>query len=167
MRSQPVTAVRRAAVPWIVLPVGLCLAGAPAAAWAENDAPPPARRAAPRAMLRSADAGAAAKRLQSRCTRCHDADGSGRSSRDKLREIPDFSNHKWQASRTDSELLVSVLDGKGSHMPGFRGNIEDDDARAWWPRSGRSTRPRRRGGRTPPRATSSAASASCKRSWMI
>ena len=70
------------------------------------------------------------KSLPSRCTRCHDADGSGRSSRDRLGEIPDFNNHKWQASRTDAALLVSILDGKGSHMPSYQGKIGDDEARA-------------------------------------
>jgi mono/diheme cytochrome c family protein len=67
--------------------------------------------------------------LQQRCARCHDADGTGRSSRGNLSEIPDFRSHKWQTSRSDAQLRVSILDGKGSHMPAFRGKISDDEAR--------------------------------------
>jgi mono/diheme cytochrome c family protein len=68
--------------------------------------------------------------LPARCSRCHDTDGTGRAARDSLGEIPDFSNHKWQASRSDADLLVSILDGRGSHMPAYRGKLPEDEARA-------------------------------------
>jgi mono/diheme cytochrome c family protein len=104
----------------MLLALGLGLAPARA-----EDAPPPKRAAA-----RPAAQSEAAKGLPARCARCHDDDGTGRSSRDNLRDIPDFSDHKWQASRSDAALLVSILDGKGRHMPGFRGKVGDDEARA-------------------------------------
>jgi mono/diheme cytochrome c family protein len=125
MCLRPVAAARRAAVAWMLFPIGLCLVGGPAPARAENDSPPPPRRAA----ARSTDVGAAGKGLPSRCARCHDADGTGRTSGANFREIPDFSNHKWQSSRSDVELLVSILDGKGTHMPGFRGKLRESEAR--------------------------------------
>jgi mono/diheme cytochrome c family protein len=76
-------------------------------------------------------AGATASRgtLQARCARCHDEDGTGRSARERLAEVPDFSNHRWQASRTDAQLLVSILDGKGKHMPAYRGKLSEKEAR--------------------------------------
>jgi mono/diheme cytochrome c family protein len=105
MNVRVAAAARRAAAPWTLFALGLCLAASPAHARAE-------------------------KVLPGRCARCHDADGSGRAARDSLREIPDFNNHKWQASRSDADLLVSILDGKGAHMPSFRGKVGDDEARA-------------------------------------
>jgi mono/diheme cytochrome c family protein len=67
--------------------------------------------------------------LQSRCARCHGDDGAGRTGRRHFSEIPDFSSHHWQASRSDAELLVSILDGKGSHMPSYRGKVSEQEAR--------------------------------------
>jgi mono/diheme cytochrome c family protein len=74
-------------------------------------------------------AGTGGAALQQRCARCHDADGAGKSSRGNLKQIPDFTSHKWQSSRSDAELLVSILDGKGSHMPAYRGKVSDAEAR--------------------------------------
>jgi hypothetical protein len=68
--------------------------------------------------------------LLKRCARCHDDDGTGQSTRDNFREIPDFRNHTWQSSRSDAALLVSILDGKGKHMPAHRGKISDAEARS-------------------------------------
>ncbi len=101
---------------------------------------PPLRAGAPPAMAFLLCAGAAlclfgqAARaggavLQQRCARCHDGDGTGRSSRDNFSEIPNFRSHKWQTSRSDAQLLVSILDGKGTHMPAYRGKVSDAEAR--------------------------------------
>ena len=121
MSLQTVAAAPRAAW-WFVFMWGLWLASSPSVSRAEDGSP--------RAALRSTNAGAGAKRLQGRCARCHDADGTGRSSRDQFRDIPDFSNHKWQSSRSDAELMVSILEGKGSHMPSYRGKFGDEETRA-------------------------------------
>ena len=43
--------------------------------------------------------------------------------RETLPAIPDFSDRSWQQSRKDSQLIVSVLDGKGTTMPAFRGKL--------------------------------------------
>ncbi len=78
----------------------------------------------PARLLRTESGG-----LGSRCARCHDRDGTGNAARDNLGEIPNFRNHKWQTSRSDTQLLVSILDGKGKHMPSFRGKLSDGEAR--------------------------------------
>lgn len=64
-----------------------------------------------------------------RCAACHESDGTGSRQRGTLPALPDFSNHRWQAERSDAGLQVSILEGKGAHMPAFRGKISDQEAR--------------------------------------
>jgi mono/diheme cytochrome c family protein/uncharacterized membrane protein len=64
------------------------------------------------------------------CSKCHGGDGTGRRASDRLADIPDFSDPGWQARRSDSELLASILDGQGGSMPAFRGKINEDQANA-------------------------------------
>jgi mono/diheme cytochrome c family protein len=64
------------------------------------------------------------------CAKCHDADGSGKSVRDDLPKIPDFTDVSWQSRRSDAQLVVSILDGKGALMPSFRGKVDEPQARA-------------------------------------
>jgi mono/diheme cytochrome c family protein len=64
-----------------------------------------------------------------RCAMCHGTDGTGRDTRDTTPEIPDFTNRRWQDRRTKAQLKVSVLDGRGTHMPGFRGKISDSQVK--------------------------------------
>ena len=61
--------------------------------------------------------------------KCHGDDGTGSAARDRLSEIPDFTNLSWQARRTDAKLLGSVLDGKGDDMPAQGGKISEEQAR--------------------------------------
>ncbi len=51
------------------------------------------------------------------CASCHDLDGRGETGRETLPGIPDFTNAKWQSTRTDAQLGLSILDGKGKSMP--------------------------------------------------
>jgi hypothetical protein len=37
--------------------------------------------------------------------------------------IPDFTSREWQVSRSNPQLAVSVLEGKGVLMPPWRGRI--------------------------------------------
>jgi mono/diheme cytochrome c family protein len=53
------------------------------------------------------------------CQRCHDHDGKGTHSRTYLPEIPDFTIKAWHEKRSDVDLTVSILEGKGQHMPAF------------------------------------------------
>jgi cytochrome c oxidase cbb3-type subunit 3 len=63
------------------------------------------------------------------CLECHDSDGRGEASRDMLPKIPDFTDPRWQASRSDDELARSILEGKGKSMPRMRKKLGSVDVR--------------------------------------
>jgi ubiquinol-cytochrome c reductase cytochrome b subunit len=63
------------------------------------------------------------------CLSCHGADGRGSELKPAMPTIPDFTNRSWQEGVHDPQLMVSILDGKGSLMPAFRGRVKDDQAR--------------------------------------
>ncbi len=67
--------------------------------------------------------------FQQFCVRCHAADGKGARVRQTMPTIPDFTLHTWQEGRSDPQLLISVLDGKGTRMPPFRDKLTRDQAR--------------------------------------
>jgi mono/diheme cytochrome c family protein len=53
------------------------------------------------------------------CSTCHEPDGRGTTARKTMKDaeqIPDLTDPKWQASRTDAELAQSILEGKGKVM---------------------------------------------------
>jgi len=53
------------------------------------------------------------------CATCHEADGRGAIARKTMKDaelIPDLTDPKWQASRTDGDLEQSILQGKGKVM---------------------------------------------------
>jgi mono/diheme cytochrome c family protein len=50
------------------------------------------------------------------CITCHGPDGKGTAMRIALPQIPDFTDAKWQTSRTDADLQHSILEGKGQQM---------------------------------------------------
>lgn len=60
-----------------------------------------------------------------KCIKCHLADGKGL----KTLSPPDFTDAKWQASRTDAQFLASLNNGKET-MPGFKGAITPVDMKA-------------------------------------
>ena len=63
------------------------------------------------------------------CLVCHSPDGTGRLVRVAMPPIPDFTNAEWQRSKQDSELLVSILEGKGKLMPPNNSRVTRDQAR--------------------------------------
>jgi len=63
------------------------------------------------------------------CIVCHGPDGTGSIMRANLPPIPDFNNPNWQLEHSDPQLLVSILEGKGTLMPANRGRITEDQAR--------------------------------------
>jgi mono/diheme cytochrome c family protein len=62
-----------------------------------------------------------------RCLRCHGADGKGDG--DRKGPMPDFKSRRWQAGHSDAQLLLSILEGKGTRMPAFDGKIKEKEAR--------------------------------------
>jgi mono/diheme cytochrome c family protein len=90
----------------------------------------PSRSAQPVAGKEASKLSAARDIFKQLCAMCHGKDGSGKASRDQFSEIPDFTNSTWHGRRSDAQLLASVLDGKGTGMPSFRGRIKDQEANA-------------------------------------
>jgi mono/diheme cytochrome c family protein len=68
--------------------------------------------------------------FEQRCARCHEEDGTGSSLRDNVPQIPNFRNRAWHVGRSDVELVVAILEGKGTRMPAFAGRISEPEARA-------------------------------------
>jgi ubiquinol-cytochrome c reductase cytochrome b subunit len=64
------------------------------------------------------------------CLSCHGIDGRGAELRSSMPDLPDFTNRAWQDGRTNPQLTVSILEGKGKLMPSFRSRIDQDQARA-------------------------------------
>jgi mono/diheme cytochrome c family protein len=71
----------------------------------------------------------AALLYERRCQRCHGKDGGG--DRDAgVTGLPDFRKSDWHARRSDAQLQVSILDGKGGAMPAFAGQLNKEQVRA-------------------------------------
>lgn len=56
---------------------------------------------------------------QETCVYCHGNGGKG-TTFGKQAGVPDFTDAKWQASRTDEQLMETLLSGKDK-MPSYRG----------------------------------------------
>ena len=54
------------------------------------------------------------------CIRCHGVDGRGVWD---IPCVPDFTNARWQASRSDGQIARIILEGRGAVMPPFRGTM--------------------------------------------
>lgn len=59
------------------------------------------------------------------CIRCHGVDGRGVWD---IPDVPDFTNERWQASRSDGQLSRLILEGRGAVMPPFRGTLSLEEA---------------------------------------
>lgn len=51
------------------------------------------------------------------CIRCHGVDGRGIWD---IPDVPDFTNGRWQATRSDGQFARRILEGRGAVMPPFR-----------------------------------------------
>jgi mono/diheme cytochrome c family protein len=58
------------------------------------------------------------------CIRCHGVDGRGVWD---MPGIPDFTDVRWQSSRTDEQLVRITLEGRGACMPQFRGALSIEE----------------------------------------
>ena len=61
------------------------------------------------------------------CSRCHGSEGRGDFKRLKMSGIPDFTDALWQNGKTDSQLEVSISEGKGKLMPAFADRLNDKE----------------------------------------
>ena len=59
------------------------------------------------------------------CIRCHGVDGRGVWD---IPDVPNFTNVRWQASRSDGQLARIILEGRGAVMPPFRGTLTLEEA---------------------------------------
>jgi ubiquinol-cytochrome c reductase cytochrome b subunit len=62
------------------------------------------------------------------CLSCHGADGMGSEMRASMPTIPDFQSRTWQEGLNNAQLAISILDGKGTLMPAFRGRLSESGA---------------------------------------
>ena len=118
--------VRTVGFPGVLILLGLgagCLAGLTAA-----QAPAGGSAAPVSSGPRAERLQAARQFFERRCSSCHDDDGTGGALRQVLPQIPDFTSGGWQARRSDAQLVVSILEGKGTRMPAFHGKIDEDKA---------------------------------------
>jgi mono/diheme cytochrome c family protein len=100
---------------------------------AQQDPPPPAAPAesskSPVRPSPKTGTSPSAALFRKHCGKCHGTDGTGSPSREGQPEIPDFTKSSWQAGRSDTELVASILEGKGKEMPPWRGKIGEEQAR--------------------------------------
>jgi mono/diheme cytochrome c family protein len=66
-----------------------------------------------------------AKLFNRYCIRCHRVDGRGVWD---IPGVPDFTNARWQESRSDDQLARIILEGRGAVMPAFRGTLTLEEA---------------------------------------
>jgi mono/diheme cytochrome c family protein len=62
------------------------------------------------------------------CLVCHGPRGTGAEIRASMPTIPDFTSRAWQAGANSTQLAVSILEGKGTLMPSFRGRVNEEQA---------------------------------------
>jgi Cytochrome C oxidase, cbb3-type, subunit III len=59
------------------------------------------------------------------CVRCHGVDGRGVWD---IPGVPDFTNMRWQGSRSDDHLARIIIEGRGAVMPPFRGTLSLEES---------------------------------------
>jgi hypothetical protein len=59
------------------------------------------------------------------CIRCHGVDGRGVWD---IPDVPDFTDARWQACRSDGQIARAILEGRGAVMPPFRGALTLEEA---------------------------------------
>jgi mono/diheme cytochrome c family protein len=67
--------------------------------------------------------------FQQFCLVCHGPDGTGNLVRPAMPPIPDFTNRAWHKGKSDAELTVSILEGKGTLMPANNTRLSRDQAK--------------------------------------
>jgi mono/diheme cytochrome c family protein len=90
----------------------------------------PAREAVARVEATSRRHSSSARALyETRCVRCHEPDGKASELHESIPHAPDFTDPHWHQNRSTTQLIVSILDGKGTQMPAFGGKLSSAEAR--------------------------------------
>jgi cbb3-type cytochrome c oxidase subunit III len=64
-----------------------------------------------------------------KCAICHGKDGRGLPNW-RSKGQPDFTDAKWQKSRTDAQLAEVTKNGKSKYMPAFKAKLSDEEISA-------------------------------------
>lgn len=64
-----------------------------------------------------------------KCAICHGKDGRGLPNW-RSKGQPDFTDAKWQKSRTDAQIADATKNGKGKFMPAFKAKMSDEEITA-------------------------------------
>ena len=104
-----------------------CRSGCGVSTYASGDGSPPSDVGGTWYWLRSPEE---EKRVVSAtfnrfCIRCHGVDGRGVWD---IPGVPDFTNTRWQASRSDGQIARIIVEGRGAVMPPFRGTLGLEEA---------------------------------------
>ncbi len=65
----------------------------------------------------------------SKCGTCHGKDGRGIPNW-RSKGQPDFTDAKWQKSKSDAQISDATKNGKGKYMPAFKTKLSDDEITA-------------------------------------
>jgi quinol-cytochrome oxidoreductase complex cytochrome b subunit/cytochrome c len=87
-----------------------------------SPAAPPTKASTPVAQM------SALQVYRTYCMACHDVDGRGKIAPKAMKDIPDFTNVKWQKSHKDAEFKAAILDGKGPFMTAMKDKLGPADA---------------------------------------
>lgn len=92
-----------------------------------------AQRAAPGPLVAPSEDAAARIRIgatifQQYCIVCHAPDGTGSIMRAAMPAIPNFKTDEFHNGHSDAQIMVSILDGKGTLMPANRGRVTEQQA---------------------------------------
>lgn len=64
--------------------------------------------------------------FQNNCARCHGSEGTGGVAVFEGGPSPrNFTDHKFQSERTDTQLRMTIVNGKGAGMPPFEKAFND------------------------------------------
>ena len=80
-------------------------------------------RATPSSAAPAADGNAV---YAAKCAVCHGKDGRGTPNW-RAKGQPDFTDAKWQKSRTDAQIAGITKEGKPKYMPAFKGKLSDEE----------------------------------------
>jgi mono/diheme cytochrome c family protein len=91
--------------------------------------PPALPATAVNAAARAEKLRAAAANFNTLCIACHGPDGRGTAIRAAMPTLPDFTSRDFQTSHTSTQMLTSILEGKGQFMVPWNTKVTQDQAR--------------------------------------